>query len=136
MTIKEKEQFLINYRLCGKRIDRLCDELSQWRIRAAAIYHPPLQDLFQNPMTQKLEQEIREEIQKMCQIRCQVKTVIAQVPDETLRLLLEYRYINGDTFMTLAEKMHYSYMHITRLHTKALSELLIDPAHMKHLSPS
>ena len=51
----------------------------------------------------------------------EVQNTIEAVKDETLRVLLYERYINGKTFEAIAVQMNYSYVHIVhRLHPKSL----------------
>ena len=54
----------------------------------------------------------------------EVQNTIEAVQDETLRVLLYERYINGKTFEAIAVQMNYSYVHIVhRLHPKALESV-------------
>ena len=54
----------------------------------------------------------------------EVQNTIEAVEDETLRVLLYERYINGKTFEAIAVQMNYSYVHIVhRLHPKALESV-------------
>ena len=68
----------------------------------------------------EIEEEINRDIDELVMIREQVQKAIHSVKDQTLETLLEYRYIDGLTWEELAEKMHYSYQWVCRLHGKAL----------------
>ena len=45
------------------------------------------------------------------------------VNDDALKLLLIKRYMSNKTFEQIAYEMNYSYMHICRLHGRALQEI-------------
>lgn len=67
-----------------------------------------------------LEREINEEIDRSVDVQREIRAAIAAVPEERLRTLLEYKYINGCTLEQIAVRMDYSYPQICRLHGKAL----------------
>ena len=69
-----------------------------------------------------LEREINEDIDRSIDLQREIRAVIAAVPEQRLRTLLELRYINCMTFERIACEMNYSYMQICRLHGKALAE--------------
>lgn len=54
--------------------------------------------------------------------RIDILRVIEKVKDATLRSVLEYKYICGLSFDEIAHRLNYSNRHITRIHSKALSE--------------
>jgi DNA-directed RNA polymerase specialized sigma subunit len=70
-----------------------------------------------------LENEVDAEIDRLVDIKTQVEAVIRQVPDATQRILLERRYIIGETWEQIAVDLHYSYMQICRIHGKALQKV-------------
>lgn len=67
-----------------------------------------------------LEREINEEIDHLVDIQREIRESIAAVPEERLRTLLEYKYLNCMTLEEIAVLMDYSYKQICRLHGKAL----------------
>ena len=67
-----------------------------------------------------LEREINEEIDRLVDIQREIRESIATVPEERLRTLLEYKYINCMTLEEIAVRMNYSYKQICRLHGAAL----------------
>lgn len=67
-----------------------------------------------------LEREINEEIDRLVDIQREIRESIAAVPEERLRTLLEYKYLNCMTLEEIAVRMNYSYKQICRLHGKAL----------------
>ena len=140
MTNKDKEAYLSSYRISGKKIDRLTEEIGQWRIRSMRMFYPDITMLAGRKGPGKvtadkceikkyldaIEHEVMLEIRTLRGVRAGIRRVIDSVDDPVLRLLLEYRYINGMTFMEIGDKMVYSYVHITRLHKNALNEVKID----------
>lgn len=71
----------------------------------------------------EIEQDIRTELLELCRLKQNIQSAFDAVGDETLKLLLELRYIDGLTWGQIAVKMNYSYMQIARLHGKALEEI-------------
>lgn len=67
-----------------------------------------------------LEREINEDIDRSVDLQREIRAAIAAVPEQRLRTLLEYKYINGCTLEQIAVAMNYSYPQICRLHGRAL----------------
>ena len=59
-------------------------------------------------------------IDKLLEINKEIAEAISKVDDTTLRSLLTARYINFKTWEQIAVDMNYSYVHVLRLHDKAL----------------
>lgn len=135
MTNGEKKSFLKKYRIIDKNIDSLCEESSVWRSKAEKITQTisdiPKAGSSNNGFTraveriEEIEHEINTEIDKLVELKKQIETAINTIDDDILRLLMRYRYINGKTWEQIAVDMHYSYMHITRLHGKALQRMML-----------
>ena len=132
---EQKIQYLSRYRRLNQRIDRLLEEQSRWRERALKIT-PTLSQApggggsgspIERPMDKVLEidEEINREIDTLQTIRQEIRETLNQLEDESLKLLMEYRYIDGMTWEQVAVKMHYSYMQICRLHGKALKTIML-----------
>ena len=73
----------------------------------------------------EIEAEINREIDELQEVCREIKAVLNQLEDDTLRLLMEYRYLDGLTFEEIAVKMHYSWRWVIKLHGKALAEIKI-----------
>lgn len=128
-----KEDWLNRYRKLDTEIDRKCEELSRWRSRAEKITPTLSQapggggngdrvaDAVEKIMG--IEEEINADVDRLISIRSEVEKAIKSVPDETLRTLLELRYIDGLTWEKIAVRMNYCYMQVCRLHGKALAEI-------------
>lgn len=132
---EQKIQYLSRYRRLNQRIDHLLEEQSRWRERALKIT-PTLSQApggggsgspIERPMDKVLEidEEINREIDTLQTIRQKIRETLNQLEDENLKLLMEYRYIDGMTWEQVAVKMHYSYMQICRLHGKALKTIML-----------
>lgn len=70
-----------------------------------------------------IEERVGKEIDELIDLREDLKKSIYEVKDEQLRLLLQYRYIEGLSFEEIAIRMNYGIRHIWRLHGKALWEI-------------
>ena len=132
---EQKIRYLSRYRRLNQRIDRLLEEQSRWRERALKIT-PTLSQApggggngspIERPMDKVLEidVEINREIDEMQIARKEIRETLNQLEDENLKLLMEYRYIDGMTWEQIAVKMHYSYMQICRLHGRALKTIML-----------
>ena len=130
-----KIRYLSRYRRMSKRIDRLLEEQSRWREMALKIT-PVLSQTpgggesgspIERPMDKVLEidAEINREIDELQTVRQGIRAALNQLEDENLKLLMEYRYIDGLTWEQIAVKMNYSYMQICRLHGKALRTIML-----------
>lgn len=130
-----KIRYLSRYRRMSKRIDRLLEEQSRWREMALKIT-PVLSQTpgggesgspIERPMDKVLEidVEINREIDELQIVRQEIRAALNQLEDENLKLLMEYRYIDGLTWEQIAVKMNYSYMQICRLHGKALRTIML-----------
>ena len=122
----------------GRRTDALIqsdlEELSRLRAMLTAIPSPTLGDKVQSSRTgdgftalldriMETEARINEEIDMFLARKEQIRGLIASlsVPEE--QLCLKLRYIDGDSWAVIAEKMAYSERQIYRLHDKALRRL-------------
>lgn len=128
-----KIRYLSRYRRLNERIDRLLEEQSRWREMALKIT-PTLSQTpgggesgspIERPMDKvdELERKITQAIDELADIRMEIEAVLGQLEDDTLRKLMEYRYIDGLTWEQVAEKMHYSWRHTCRLHGEALAKI-------------
>lgn len=130
-----KIRYLSRYRRMSKRIGRLLEEQNRWREMALKIT-PVLSQTpgggesgspIERPMDKVLEidEEIKREIDELQTVRQGIRSALDQLEDENLKLLMEYRYIDGMTWEQVAVEMHYSYMQICRLHGKALKTIML-----------
>ena len=66
------------------------------------------------------ERALDAQIDRMLELKEEIAGVIARVPDERMRGLLELRYLNGRTWEEVAEQMNYTTRNIYNLHSAAL----------------
>ena len=132
---EQKIRYLSRYRRLNERIDRLLEEQRRWRERALKIT-PTLSQApggsesgspVERPMDKvlEIEEEINREIDELQTVRQEIRAALNQLEDENLKLLMEYRYIDGLTWEQIAVEMNYSYMQICRLHGKALQTIML-----------
>lgn len=130
---EQKIRYLSRYRRLNQRIDRLLEEQNRWRERALKITSTLSQapggggsgSPIERPMDKVLEIdiEINREIDEMQIARKEIRDTLNQLEDENLKLLMEYRYIDGLTWEQIAEKMDYSRQWVTSLHGMALQKI-------------
>ena len=129
----EKIKYLSRYIALNRRIDRLLEEKAKWWSLCLKTT-PNLSQApgggesgspVERPMDKvlEIEAEINREIDELQEVCRGIKTVLGQLEDDTLRELMEYRYIDGLTWEQVAEKMHYSWRHTCRLHGEALAKI-------------
>lgn len=128
-----KIRYLSRYRRLNQRIDRLLEEQSRWRERALKIT-PVLSQTpgggesgspIERPMDKVLEidEEINREIDELQIVRQEIRAALNQLEDEKLKLLMEYRYIDGLTWEQIAVKMNYCWRQVCRKHGQALTQI-------------
>ena len=134
MTNQEKKELLNGYIKAKKRFDRISDTMLEVMSYATKIT-PLLSDMPKggNGSGNKIERaierldsladDLEEQAVRMREAMKQVQSAIQTVPDETLQLLLELRYINGYTWEQIAVEMDYSYQWVCTLHGRALNQL-------------
>ena len=131
----EKIKYLSRYIALNRRVDRLLEEKAKWWSLCLKVT-PSLSPApgggesgspVERPMDKvlEIEAEINREIDELQEVCRGIKTVLGQLEDDTLRLLMEYRYLDGLTFEEIAVKMHYSWRWVIKLHGKALAEIKI-----------
>ena len=135
---EQKIRYLSRYRRLNQRIDRLLEEQGRWREKAMRIT-PVLSPVpgdggsgspIERPMDKVLEidAEINREIDELQIVRQEIRAALNQLEDENLKLLMEYRYIDGLTWEQIAVKMHYGFQWVCKLHGRALNRLRIKEA--------
>lgn len=134
MTNAEKKAILLEYPALDRRIKRLQAEKQGWMEKATAVT-PVLSDMpkgggadkIQNAVCRiaDIEADINREIDRQIDLRERIETAICAIPDGRLRDLMRYRYIDGLTWEQIAVEMHYSYVHICRMHGQALAVIML-----------
>lgn len=133
-----KINWLNRYRSLDMEINRKCEELSRWRSRAEKIT-PTISkapggsgngDRITDAVEKivSIEEEINTDVDRLISVRGEVEKAIKSVPDETLRTLLELRYIDGLTWEKIAVKMNYGFQWVCKLHGRALTQVHMQEA--------
>ena len=73
----------------------------------------------------QLEKEVTEDIDRLVDMKSGIRGAIERVENDKHRMLLEYRYLCGDTWERIAEKMEIEVRWIYELHGRALQEISI-----------
>jgi DNA-directed RNA polymerase specialized sigma subunit len=135
MTTKEKKEYLKRYRKIDREVNQLLmekDEIFSLGTKITPTYSDMPKGTGENNKTQstieKLEEQeekINKKIDLLYEVKEDIEKALHTVEDDTLRVLLRYRYINGFTWEKIAVMMGYGYRNITRLHGKALMQIKI-----------
>ena len=135
MTTKEKKEYLKRYRKIDREVNQLImekDEIIALGTRITPRYSDLPRGWGESNKVQlsveKLEaqeEKINKKIDLLHEVKADIEKAIQTVEDDTLKLLLRYRYINGLTWEKIAVTMNYDYRWILRLHGKALNKLTI-----------
>lgn len=126
----KKKEYLWGYRNSLRRQKMLEDEIRELRLNKMVPsmvqdgmphrsgggdlsgYAARLDDLFR---------ELKSEVNAGIDLRREIVRNVEQLPNETERLLMRYRYIHGLKWEEIAVKMEYSWKQIHRIHAKALN---------------
>ena len=132
MTNQEKKEQLNRYRRLNDHIDALLLEKERWMTIATKVTpsytgmpgggSSDKQECISDRLS-KIDTEITDQVNELVRARAEIVAVIDSVQDDTLRLLLRLRYIDGLTWERIAERMRYCEMQIWRLHGDALSAI-------------
>lgn len=135
MTNQEKKQYLMKYKNLVLEIEQEIEELHRWKLLSTKITTTysdmPKSSLSDDKIQMSVEKiielsdKINSDINKNIQLRNDIESAIRSVEDETLRELLQYRYINGCNMREVARKIHYTRRHTDRLHARALCQIVI-----------
>ena len=131
MTAKE---YLRQYGQIEREIERLLEERQRW-VDLATRITPAYSDAPKGGQSgdgkipaaveriAEQEEKIDAKIAELTKLLDEIEKLLGEVRNSNYRLLLELRYLQGLTWEQIAEKMHYSWRHIIRLHGKALLQM-------------
>ena len=135
MNLQEKKDYLKQYRQLDSEIRQLLlekSEIFELGPKITPTYSAVPKgtgsgDKIQSTIEklEKQEDKINQKIEQRMKVKEEIETALNTVTDQRLKLLLRYRYINGCTWEDIAAKMCYSYMHVYRLHGKALNAMML-----------
>lgn len=133
-----KKRFLSCYGDNERELRRLEEEISRWESRAermtSSFSHAPAyrgEDRIQSAVDEMVELRnlLYERLVDATELRRCIGLAISTVPEQRLRLLLEYRYIDGLTWEEVAAMLTCDYRWTLRLHDRALA-LMVAPDSM------
>lgn len=80
----------------------------------------------ENSIAKIIEQEkiIAERCNELCAQLAEVRALVALLPMEPMRLVMQRRYLNYQKWEQIAAELHYSWQNVHRLHSKALDYIL------------
>lgn len=130
---EKKIKYLSRYIALNRRVDRLLEEKAKWWSLCLKVT-PSLSPApgggesgspVERPMDKVLEidEEINREIDELQTVRQEIRAALNQLEDENLKLLMEYRYIDGLTWEQIAVKMNYCWRQVCRKHGQALTQI-------------
>ena len=131
---KEKKAFLRRYMQCVQAEKSIEDEIE--KLRSSVILPANVMDGMPHGTTKSdlsayaarldaLFRKLQAELNRMWETRKTIIDAIEELDDETEKLVLKYRYINGWKWERIAETEFYSYQHVHKIHQKALEHLKI-----------
>lgn len=135
MTNKEKKEYLKRYRKIDRELNQLImekDEILSLSTKITPTYSDMPKGTGESNKIQSTiekleaqENKINQKIYLLYEVKENIEKALHTVEDDTLRVLLRYRYINGFTWEKIAVMMNYGYRNVTRLHGKALKQIKI-----------
>ncbi len=137
MANQEKIRWLKRYTILGRRVHNRFNECEQLRAGLGKItatlslvpagggtIHKSKDHDIINRLVD-IVNAMDQEMDAWIDARIQIETAIKAVEDERYQELLTYRYIDGRTFEWIASEMHYHWVWIHKLHTRALDKVQI-----------
>lgn len=125
MTLQAIKSEFRHYRLLEQELQRAAEETRRWQAKREQWKSGgrPKPSAALLARVSALEEQLQQRAAQLVEERQRVQAQIDAIPDRTLRLILEYHYIDGMTLEKIAMRLHYSYVHICRLHRQALDWL-------------
>ena len=128
------KEFLSRYRDLGRSIESKKEQIMALRREAVSLSQAILGDRVQTSRVSDrvakavsaiadLVRDIERSIEKRCAAMREIEEAIEQIPDYLQQEVLRRRYLLGQSFDRIAEKLTYSRMQINRIHGKALEEI-------------
>lgn len=118
MTKEEIKSALSSYRYFAQEVDILEKDLQEWEHR----YKMNLSSECLLEMN-KIMRNIQVAIERAGHERDRAKEMIQSLDNQTQRLLLERRYILGQSWRAIREIMHYSRAQALKIHGKAIDSI-------------
>lgn len=135
MTNSAKKTFLSRYGNNEREIKRLEEDIACWESRAERITAgyslapgcgsdgDRIQTAVENVI--EVHAMLYDKLVDAAELRKGIQTAIDTVQDARLRTLLEYRYIDGRKWESIADDLCIDFRHTLRLHCRALTQIKI-----------
>lgn len=135
MDNQEKIKWLKQYQHLDHYVNRLLEEKERYKSIALKVT-PTWSDMpkgggGENPREAAIckiidiEKEIDKAIDEYVDLRVEIDLAINKIEDMELRLLLQYRYVDGITWEWVAVNMGFTFQWVHILHKRALEQLQI-----------
>lgn len=133
MTIEETKAWMHSYRFFVRESERIEEDLEYWRSRAEKMTREmtsqpsgsggekSMETAIEKIM--ELEDKLSEQHRLILEQKTAIEAAIDSLSDETCRLLLKLKYINGNTWGQVSAKLYLSERHAKRLCRKALKDI-------------
>ncbi len=133
------KEFLSRYVNIERRVKSKLEKAEEFKQRAVSLAREAgvkVQTSKQINGTQKIiteymdmESEIVEEVKKLKLVLRNIQMAISRLQNEAEKEILEKKYINGDSFPQISQKMNMCERQIIRIHGKALEKIekIINP---------
>ena len=132
MTTEEVKTWLRSYRYLKSEVERLEEELAEWRSKAEKM----TRELSGMPSGSgggdkvpacvekiwELERKLSAKLSDMVEQRQAIERAIEALPDKQ-KQLMHYRYIDGMKWEKVAAEMNMEYRWVLRIHGRALQEI-------------
>lgn len=132
MTTEEVKTWLRSYRYLKSEVERLEEELAEWRSKAEKM----TRELSGMPSGSgggdkvpacvekiwELERKLSAKLSDAVEQRQAIERAIESLPDEK-KQLMRYRYIDGMKWEKVAVEMNLEYRWVLRIHGRALQEI-------------
>ena len=133
MTIEETKAWLRSYRYLLKESERIEEELEYWRSKSERM----TREMCVQPSGSGSGDKVSDSVEKILEMeeklsqkqadlikrKIQIETAIDSLSNDTYQLILKLKYINGNTWETIAVKLNYNYRWTLYLHGRALQAL-------------
>lgn len=97
---------------------------SRWGESSGAVaFDAPYARLLEK--IEALEETLDSELETRSRLQRQMEETIAGLPDEKMRLVLLYRYLEGKTFFEIGNLLYMDKSSAVRIHTKAMGLLVL-----------
>jgi len=128
--IERAKEWLMRARHAQRELNNLLVQRQHARERLLSITAPPSRErvsgsrnVHKYDLIAELNDEIEQEIKELSRIQAEAMRAIRRVRDERFRILLRCYYVEMLTLEQTAERMHYNFDYLRKLHREALEAI-------------